>query len=85
MVFGTINQSHSQDLDPNTTAYAYRPIEAGRTERFLSVLVPHELSTSAGTVFRRVKTTVSKKGRFTAKVGDVMVEMNRMGNWTVSR
>ena len=45
MVFGTINQSRSQDLDPNTTAYAYRPIAAGQTERFLSVLVPHELKT----------------------------------------
>ena len=85
MVFGTINQSRSQDLDPNTTAYAYRPIAAGQTERFLSVLVPHELKTPAGTVVRGVKTAVNKKGRYTATVGDVTVVLNHKGNWSVSR
>ena len=85
MVFGTINQSRSQDLDPNTTAYAYRPIAAGQTERFLSVLVPHELKTPAGAVVRGVKTAVNKKGRYTATVGDVIVVLNHKGNWSVSR
>jgi len=85
MVFGTINQSRSQDLDPNTTAYAYRPIAAGQTERFLSVLVPHELKTPAGAVVRGVKTAVNKKGRYTATVGDVTVVLNHKGNWSVSR
>ena len=85
MVFGTINQSRSQDLDPNTTAYAYRPIAAGQTERFLSVLVPHELKTPAGAVVRGVKTAVNKKGRYTSTVGDVTVVLNHKGNWSVSR
>jgi len=85
MVYGTINQSRSQDLEPNTTAYAYRPIEAGKKELFLSVLVPHKLSTPAGAVVRRVKTTVNKKGRFVATVGDVKVVMNQKGGWLVSR
>jgi len=85
MVFGTINQRCSQDLDLNTTAYAYRPIEAGRTERFLSVLVPHKLTTPAGAVVRGVKTSVSKKGKFVATVGGVKIEMDRKGNWSVTR
>ena len=85
MVFGTINQRCSQDLDLNTTAYAYRPIEAGRTEQFLSVLVPHKLTTSAGALVRGVKTSVSKKGRFVASMGEVTVKMDRKGNWSVSR
>ena len=85
MVFGTINQSRSQDLDPNTTAYAYRPIAAGQTERFLSVFVPHELKTPAGAVVRGVKTAVNKKGRYTSTVGDMTVVLNHKGNWSVSR
>ena len=85
MVFGTINQSRSQDLDPNTTAYAYRPIAAGQTERFLSVLVPYELKTPAGAVVRGVKTAVNKKGRYTSTVGDLTVVLNHKGNWSVSR
>ena len=85
MVFGTINQSCSQDLDLNTTAYAYRPIEAGRTERFLSVLVPHKLSAPPGSVVSRVTTAISKKGRFVASMGGVTVKMDRKGNWSVSR
>ena len=85
MVFGTINQRCSQDLDLNTTAYAYRPIEAGRTEQFLSVLVPHKLTTPARVLVRGVKTSVSKKGRFVATVGGVKIEMDRKGNWSVRR
>ncbi len=85
MVFGTINQSCSQDLDLNTSAYAYRPVEAGRTERFFSVLVPHKLSAPSGSVARGVTTAVSKRGRFVASVGDVTVKMDRKGNWSVSR
>ena len=85
MVFGTINQRCSQDLDLNTTAYAYRPIKAGQTERFLSVLVPHKLETPAGAVVRGVTTSVSKKGKYIASVGDVRVEVNQKGNWSVTR
>ena len=85
MVFGTINQRCSQDLDLNTTAYAYRPIEAGRTEQFLSVLVPHKLTTPAGALVHVVKTSVSKKGRFVATLGGVKIEMDRKGNWSVRR
>ena len=85
MVYGTINQRCSQDLDLNTTAYAYRPIKAGRTERFLSVLVPHILETPAGAVVRGVTTSVSKKGKYIATVGDVRIELNQKGNWSVTR
>ena len=85
MVYGTINQNCSQDLELNTTAYAYRPIKAGQTERFLGVLIPHKLSTPAGSIVRGVKTSVSKKGKFLATIGGVKVEMNRNGNWSVNR
>ena len=85
MVYGTINQNCSQDLELNTTAYAYRPIKAGQTERFLGVLIPHKLSTHAGSIVRGVKTTVSKKGKFLATIGGVKVEMDRNGHWSVNR
>jgi hypothetical protein len=85
MVYGTVNQNCSQDLDLNTTAYAYRLIEAGKTERFLSVLIPHKLSTPSGEVVRGVKTSVSKKGKYSAFIGGLNIEMNRNGNWSVNR
>ena len=85
MVYGTVNQNCSQDLDLNTTAYAYRLIEAGKTERFLSVLIPHKLSTPSGEVVRGVKTSVSKKGKYSAFIGGLNIEMDRNGNWSVSR
>jgi len=85
MVYGTVNQNCSQDLDLNTTAYAYRPIKAGKTERFFSVLIPHKLSTPAGVVVRGVKTSVSKKGKFSSTISGVKVEMDRNGNWSVNR
>ena len=85
MIFGTINQNCSQDLDLNTTAYAYRPIKAGRTERFLSLFIPYNLSTPAGAIIRDVKSSINKKGKFRVSIGDVMVEMDGEGNWLVSR
>lgn len=85
MVYGTVNQNCSQDLDLNTTAYAYRLIEAGKTERFLSVLIPHKLSTPSGEVVRGVKTSVSKKGKYSAFIGGLNIEMDRNGNWSVNR
>lgn len=85
MVYGTVNQNCSQDLDLNTTAYAYRLIESGKTERFLSVLIPHKLSTPSGEVVRGVKTSISKKGKYSAFIGGLNIEMNRNGNWSVNR
>lgn len=86
MVFGTINQSCSQDLDLNTTTYAYRPIKAGRTERFLSLLIPHNLSTSADSIVGGVKSWIrNKKGKYGVSIGGVMVEMYGKDNWSVSR
>jgi len=84
LVYGTINQNCSQDLDVNTTSYAYRPIKAGKTERFLSVLIPHRLSTPAGAVVRGVRTAISK-GKFSASIGGVKVELGKKGNWSVTR
>ena len=85
MVYGTVNQNCSQDLDLNTTAYAYRLIEAGKIERFLSVLIPHKLSTPSGEVVRGVKTSISKKGKYSAFIGGLNIEMGRNGNWSVNR
>ena len=85
MVYGTVNQNCSQDLDLNTTAYAYRLIEAGKTERFLSVLIPHKLSTPSGEVVHGVKTSISKKGKYSAFIGGLNIEMGRNGNWSVNR
>ena len=49
------------------------------------MLVPHKLTIPAGALVRGVKTSVSKKGRFVASMGEVTVKMDRKGNWSVSR
>ena len=79
--FGSITQTVSQDLEPNVTTYAYRPVVAGQTTHFLSIFVPYLLGQSPpGPV-----TSVSEEGNGSATVGHTTVRINEEGTWSVTR
>ena len=79
--FGSIGQTASQDLEPNVTTYAYRPVVAGQTTHFLSIFVPYLLGQSPpGPV-----TSVSEEGNGSATVGHTTVRINEEGTWSVTR
>jgi hypothetical protein len=79
--FGTLKLSVSQDLDPNVTTYAYRPIRAGRTSRFLSVFVPYPAD---GNPLKPV-TSLTDEGVSSAILGPTAVQITKNGNWSVTR
>ena len=83
--FGSLRQSSSQDTDPCITTFACRPVTHGRTERFLSVLVPHDAGVRADDVVARVKTRITESGSFTASIGEVSVTIRSDGGWSVTR
>ncbi len=83
--FGTLRQSHSQDVGPSVTTFASRPINAGRSEHFLSVFFPHPQAKSPREVASQIKTTVAKEGSFQAAVGSATVTIKTDGSWSVVR
>ncbi|MEM7233553.1 MAG: hypothetical protein AAF517_15355 [Planctomycetota bacterium] len=83
--FGQLRQRNSQDADPNVTCFASRPIEAGREERFLSVLVPHAASVGGGEVAKTVRTRLSESGDADVRIGDIRVSIENDGSWSVKR
>ena len=82
--FGSLAQRHSQDTQPNRLVFASRPIAAGRTERFLSVLLPYEDGQPAAQVAAGVSCKVSDAGAFSARIGRVEVGIEG-GSWWVKR
>jgi hypothetical protein len=82
--FGTLPQRHSQDTQANRLVFASRAIAAGRTERFLSVLVPHEANVPAERVAAGISCKVSDTGVFIARIGGVEVEI-KGSKWSVQR
>ena len=83
--FGSVQQNESQDIDPNTTTFAYRPIAAGKTERFLSVLVPHCLAKRPEEIIDDIKSVIKRSGTFITFVGGVRVVIESDGVWSVKR
>ena len=82
--FGTLPQRHSQDTRPNRLVFASRAITAGRTERFLSVLLPYEAGQSAAQVAGGISCKVSDAGAFSTRIGGVEVGIEG-GSWWVKR
>ena len=82
--YGSLKQTHSQDTDPNVTVFAFRPIKAGKRERFLSVLVPHGSGSPATEVAAKVRTSITDQGVFTATISGVKVRIAD-GEWSVGR
>ena len=83
--FGSVQQNESQDIDPNTTTFAYRPIAAGRTERFLSVLVPYSLAKRPEEIVDDIESAIKHSGTFITFVGDVRIAIKNDGVWSVKR
>ena len=83
--FGSLRQSNSQDLrSPNITTFAYRAIEGGTTERFLSVFVPYGKGNSARAVASRLRTSIDN-GTFVATLGSATATIESDGTWRVKR
>ncbi|MEM7388183.1 MAG: hypothetical protein AAF514_24885, partial [Verrucomicrobiota bacterium] len=85
MKFGTHHQRHSQDTDPNVTCFGWRPIGQGKTERFLSVLVPHIGEKNAGSLAATLETRIHESGDCLARIEEMTVTIKPEGTWTVIR
>jgi hypothetical protein len=83
MRFGRIRQPHSQDADPNITCFGWRPILHGKTERFLSVLVPHAQGENPRALAAAIETRVTEAGDYTARVNGTNISIKADGAWTV--
>ena len=83
--FGSLQQPHSQDVDPNLTTFAYRPIVGGRVTRFLSLFVPHPSGTNASELAVQIQTRISAEGEFVASIGQLTMTIQQDGNWSVAR
>ena len=82
--YGSLKQTHSQDTDPNVTVFAFRPVKAGKRERFLSVLVPHGPDSPAAGVAAKVQPSITKQGVFNATIAGVRIRIGD-GKWSVGR
>ncbi len=83
--FGSLRQSNSQDVHPNVTAFAARPITAARPERFLSIFVPHRSTKRPEQIVSGIRTSVDKSGDYAATIGSVNVSIADGGKWGVTR
>ena len=83
--FGSVQQSQSQDVDPNTTVFAYGPISAGKPELFLSILVPYCLAKCPETVVGNIKSVIKQSRTFITVVDGVQVVIESNGGWYVER
>jgi len=82
--FGSLEKAQTQDAYANITTFAFRPVVAGRPERFLSVLVPHGSDSAAAQVAAKVQTSITDPGAFTATISGVKVRIGN-GKWSVGR
>ena len=83
MKLGRIRQPHSQDTDPNITCFGWRPIHHGKTERFLSVLVPYTEGENPRALAATIETRVTEAGDCTARVNGINISIKADGTWTV--
>ena len=70
---------------PTQNSHAKAVLKAGKTEVFLSVLVPFDEGQPAHEVARRIKTNVNKSGECTANIGSLIVTIASDGVWQVKR
>ena len=84
--FGAHRQSTSQDIRSELlTTFAYRPIQAGQPERFLSVFVPHRSQERPEAVAASIKTALTDHGSCTATIGTTRITIHANGAWSVAR
>ena len=72
-------------MDANITTFAFRPIIAGKTERFLSVFVPYKRPANAVSLARLIKTNIDSQGVSTAEINGTKVRIESLKHWSVTR
>ena len=85
MNFGSLKQTHSQDGLPNMTTFGYRPVRSGKTERFLSVFVPHPVSKDPEAIAKTIRTSIIDTGTYAAVIGETRISIHSDGKWSVRR
>ena len=85
MKFGTVRQTNSQDTDPNLTCFGWRPIRQGKTERFVSVLVPHTDQVDPRALAASIETQINDAGDSNIRIGGTQIGIKADGKWSVLR
>ncbi len=85
MKFGKVRQQHSQDTNPNITCFGWRPIQHEKTERLLSVLVPHTQREKPRSLAAALETRVTESGDCTARINGTNITIKASGTWAVLR
>jgi hypothetical protein len=83
--FGRVRQRHSQDLDPNITCFAWRPITRGKEARFLSVFLPYLSGENPSALSAAIKTEVTPSGEWIAQLRGIKIRIEKDGQWSVVR
>lgn len=83
--FGSVQQSHSQDVQANRTTFAFRPIQAGKAERFLSVFIPHPEKSLPESIAATIHTELEPDGNFRITHDRLTVNVHPSGIWDVKR
>lgn len=81
LVVGSSRLPTSQDLDPNMTTYAYKPVHGGETARFLSVFVPHHEKSPQPAIGN----TITPRGASRVEIELTSIEIGPEGSWKVLR
>ena len=88
LTFGQAQHASSQDIGGSGSihsSFAKAKVKAGKPQTWLSVLLPFNEGEDAATVAKRIKTSVDKAGKATARIGNVKVTIDAAGQWTVTR
>ncbi len=84
--YGSVQQTVSQDIGGrNTAVFAYRPVSAEETARFLSVFVPFGADASDEETAAQIKTSLSESGDYAVEIGNIAARMEAGGGWSVLR
>lgn len=82
--FGQLKQKQSQDVQPNLSTYAYRPITGEKTSHFLSVFIPHAAGVSAQAIANQITSKVGLDGTFSVTAPGVKVFLSN-STWRTER
>jgi hypothetical protein len=91
--FGVYQHRTSADISrimgfeyyPTQNSYAKTIVEAGKSEVFLSVLVPHDANEKVEKILDSINTSVDEDGNASTKIGNVEVRIDTDGSWSVKR
>ena len=82
--YGSVQQTVSQDIGGrNAAAFAFRPVSAGETARFLSVFVPF-CGDADEEAASQIKTSLSESGGYAVEIGNTAARMEAGGRLVCS-